>query len=181
MSKVVLGSGKLYVLPYVEADGIPDNAIIEVDDNLLGYIQGGASVKYEPTFYDVEDDLGYVKETYLTKEDVTLTSGILTWNADTLQKLTSTARVESKDGIKTLKVGGISNFENKAYVIRFTHANNGTRTTIVGSNKAGFEFAYAPDKETVINVEFKAKAQDSEGTLILYTEPDPTTQTPAGP
>ena len=175
--KIVLGSGKLYIAPYTDGDAIPDDATIETDDNLLGYIQGGASIKYEPTFYDVEDDLGYVKETFLTKEDVTLSSGILTWDGVTLQKLCSTARVStSTDGrTRTVKIGGINNFENKAYIIRFVHANNGTRTTIVGSNKAGFEFAYAPDKETVVNVEFKAKSQDTEGTLITYTEQIETT------
>ena len=43
---------------------------------------------------------------------------------------------------------------------------------IVGNNQAGFSLAFAKDKETVIDAEFKALAQDKEGTLITYIEED---------
>ena len=45
---------------------------------------------------------------------------------------------------------------------------------IVGQNQAGFSLAFAKDKETVIDAEFKALAQDDEGTLIKYIEEDQT-------
>ena len=96
MSKrIVLGSGKLYVSAYNKDAGIPEDAVIETDENLLGYISGGATLTYTPEFYEAKDDLGYVSKSYLTKEDVVFTSGILTWNADTLDKLTATGRVSS--------------------------------------------------------------------------------------
>lgn len=75
--RVVLGSGKLYVADYTGST-IPADNVIETDDNLLGYIQGGATLTYEPEFYTAEDDLGYIKRRILVKEAVTLKSGIMT-------------------------------------------------------------------------------------------------------
>lgn len=169
--KIVLGSGKLYVVEYTTT--IPEDATIETADNLIGYIQGGATLSYTPTFYEAKDDLGYVSKKFLTEEEAVLKSGIMTWNGKTLQKLCSTARVTDAANVRTVKIGGISNYDGKKYVIHFLHedeADGDIRVTIVGSNDAGFEMAFAKDKETVINAEFKAQPQDSEGTLITYKE-----------
>lgn len=173
--KIVLGSGKLYVTEF--SSEIPNDATLETTDNLLGLIQGGATLTYTPTFYEAKDDLGLVSKKYLTEEEATLTSGIMTWNGNTLAKLTSTATVteDTTKKIRTVKIGGIDNYDGKQYVIRFVHSDkqDGTiRITIVGSNEAGFEMAFAKDSETVINAEFKAQPQDNAGTLILYTEED---------
>ena len=65
MEKIVLGSGKIYVLAYT--DEIPADEVIEVDGNLLGLIQGGASLEYTPTFYEAKDDLGLVSKKILTE------------------------------------------------------------------------------------------------------------------
>lgn len=169
--KIVLGSGKLYVVEYTTT--IPEDATIETADNLIGYIQGGATLSYTPTFYEAKDDLGYVSKKFLTEEEAVLKSGIMTWNGKTLKKLCSTARVTDAASVRTVKIGGISNYDGKKYVIHFLHedeADGDIRVTIVGSNDAGFEMAFAKDKETVINAEFKAQPQDSEGTLITYKE-----------
>jgi len=47
------------------------------------------------------------------------------------------------------------------------------RVTIVGTNEAGFTIAWAKDKETVINAEFKAQPVDRDGTLIILQEAIP--------
>lgn len=52
--KIVLGSGKLYVVEFSE--NIPENAVLETEENRLGYIKGGASIEYTPTFYEAKDD-----------------------------------------------------------------------------------------------------------------------------
>lgn len=173
--KIVLGSGKLYVTTYDKTVGVPTSSKLEVDDNLIGWIQGGATLTYTPTFYTAKDDLGYVSKTFLTEEVVTLTSGVMTWNGETLAKLTATARVTEADGVRTVKIGGIDNYNGTQYVIHFLHedATDGNiRITIVGSNEAGFEMTFAKDSETVINAEFNAQPQDDKGTLVLYEEED---------
>jgi hypothetical protein len=171
--KIVLGSGKLYVTTF--ENSLPEDATLETTDNLIGYIQGGATLTYTPTFYEAKDDLGLVSKKYLTEEEAVLKSGIMTWNGSTLEKLTATSRVSEADGVRTVKIGGISNYKGTKYVIHFVHEDDqdgDIRITIVGSNEAGFEMSFAKDKETVINAEFKAQPQDNEGTLVLYKEED---------
>jgi len=171
VEKITLGSGKLYVAEY--SDSIPADDVLEVDANLLGYIQGGATLTYSPEFYTAADDLGYVAKKIITNEEVVLSSGIMTWNGATLAKLCSTARITETATLRTVKLGGVSNFDQKKYVIRFLHedsADGDIRLTIVGSNENGFEMAFAKDKETVINAEFKAMPLDAQGTLLIYAE-----------
>lgn len=172
--KIVLGSGLLYCMVFTGE--IPTNALIEVEANLLGLIQGGASVEYKPTFYEAKDDLGKVSKVILTQEEATLKSGIMTWCGNTLVKLCSTARVTEAAGKRTVKIGGVGNQTGEKYVLHFHYkdeVDGDIRVTIVGNNQAGFTFAFAKDKETVIDAEFKAQPMDNEGTLIMYEEEIP--------
>lgn len=177
MDRIVLGSGMVYIKEFTGS--IPEDTEIEKEENLLGYIQGGASLTYTPTFYEAKDDFNIVSKKFISEEAVTLKSGVMTWCGETLQKLSSTARVTEDKSTKTrtVKVGGASNYDRKKYIIHFVHkdeADGDIRVTIVGSNEAGFELAFAKDKETVINAEFKAQPCDNEGTLIIFKEIDKT-------
>ena len=53
----VLGSGELYITDFVyDVDNmpeIPDDAEIEVPENKIGHIKGGASLEYTPTVYQI--------------------------------------------------------------------------------------------------------------------------------
>jgi len=174
--KIVLGSGKLFVMVFV--DTIPTDAVLETEDNLLGLISGGASLDYKPKFYEAKDDLGLVSKTILTEEEATVKSGIMTWCGKTLTKLCATARVSEVAGKRTVKIGGVNNQDGKKYAIRFLHEDamdGDIRVTIVGNNQAGFSFKFAKDKETVVDAEFKAAPMDNEGTLIIFEEDIPTT------
>jgi hypothetical protein len=174
--KIVLGSGKLYIDEFV-GNVIPTNVLLEVEANLLGLIQGGATVEYKPSFYEAKDDLGQVSKTILTEEEVLLKSGVMTWNGNTLKKLCATARVVEAAGKRTVKIGGVGMQDGKQYVIRFVHkdaVDGDIRLTIVGTNQAGFSFQFMKDKETIVDAEFKAAPMDSEGTKIIYEEDIPT-------
>lgn len=173
--RIVLGSGKVYVAEF--AGTIPENSVLETDANLLGLIQGGATLEYKPEFYTAEDDLGLISKTIITKEEATFKSGIMTWCGKTLQKLCATARITEAENKRTVKIGGQLNDDRKSYVIHFVHedtTDGDVRVTIIGKNQAGFSLAFAKDKETVIDAEFKAAPHDSEGTLIVYEEEIPT-------
>ena len=45
--KIVLGSGKLYVTTF--SGTLPEDTALETSDNLIGLIQGGATLTYTPT------------------------------------------------------------------------------------------------------------------------------------
>lgn len=169
--RIVLGSGKLYCMEFVGA--IPADEVIETEDNRLGHIQGGATLEYKPTNYTAKDDLGLVSKTVLTEEEAIFKSGILTFNANTLNKLCATGRVIEKGNRRILKIGGTGNQSRKNYLLRFLHEDDedgNIRVTIAGKNEAGFSMAFAKDKETVIDAEFKAQPLDNEGTLIIIDE-----------
>jgi len=175
--KIVLGSGKLYIDVF-DGETIPTDLLLEVETNLLGLIQGGATLEYNPSFYEAKDDLGLVSKTVLTDEEVMLKSGIMTWNGNTLEKLCSTARVteDAVLGKRTVKIGGVGNQDGKLYVIRFVHKDaldGDIRVTIIGNNQAGFSFQFLKDKETIVDAEFKAAPMDSEGTKIIFAEDIP--------
>ncbi len=173
--RITLGSGSLYCIPYV--DTVPEVEEICVAENELGYIKGGASLEYTPTFYEAKDDLGKVVKTIITEESALLKSGILTFNGNTLTKLCDTGRV-TEDAVnkrRIVKIGGIGNAQGKKYVFCFHHkdpVDGDIWVIIVGQNQAGFTLAFAKDAETVIDAEFKCLAQDTEGTLIQYIEAD---------
>ena len=172
-----LGSGKLYIVDFTDA--IPTNETIETEENLLGLIKGGATLTYTPSYYEAKDDLGLAEKEIITAEEATLKSGILTWNGKTLEKLSATARVEEANNKRTVKIGGISKMDQKRYLLRFVYTDKkdgDVRLTICGANRAGFDLNFMPDKETVVDAEFKAKPLDEEGTLVIFEEDLPTSE-----
>lgn len=177
---IVLGSGDLF---YKEVE---DNFDIDTFDtetfcvaaNLFGCIKGGATLSYVPEMYTASDDNGDHKKTVLTSEDVTLKTGIMVFNGNTLDVLSETGRVTEDKTKKRriLKVGGLKNAKGKRYVFCFHHADKQDGdiwVIIAGNNQSGFELAFATDSETVIDVELKAlPLLDDEGTLVAYIEED---------
>lgn len=169
--EIILGSGRLY---YQEFNGtIPEDAVIETDENELGCISGGATLEYKPSYYEAKDDLGRISKEIITDEEATLKSGILTFNGKKLAVLVNTGIVTETEKKRTVKIGGVKNFDRKKYLLRFVHELNAQqkiRVTVVGSNQAGFTLAFQKDKETIVDAEFKCKPMDKEGTLIQYDE-----------
>lgn len=167
---ITLGSGDLMIKEYT--DTIPQH-IEFTEADLLGRIQGGATLEYKGTWYDAKDDTGKACKTIITEEEATLKSGVMTWNGKTLKQLCSTARVSEEGGLRTVKIGGVGNHDGKSYVICFHHEDkiDGDVWIIIrGVNQGGFSLAFAKDKETVIDAEFKCLPMDEEGTLIQYIE-----------
>lgn len=172
--RITLGSGDFYCMEYTGST-VPEKEAICVPSNLLGYIQGGATLEYKPGFYEAKDDTGVCIKVIITDEEAILKTGIMTFNANTLKTLSATGRVtDSADGkTRTLLIGGIANNDGKKYVICFHHKDpidGDIWVIIVGQNQSGFSLAFAKDKETVIDAEFKALSQDDDGTLIKYIE-----------
>jgi hypothetical protein len=167
-----LGSGHLHIQAFTNST-LPDNwdTFFNSTSNILGRIKGGASFEYSTEKTEDEDDLGYIKICEVTKENVVLTSGMMTWDADTLAKLCQTARsTTGADGMVTTKIGGLGNQTDTVWVLGFEHRSKGLRVIIVGKNNEGFTFDFKQDAATVIDCKFKAEASDSDGTLIIIQD-----------
>lgn len=170
-NKITLGSGLLYLTEFNST--LPTTDEICVEENRLGYVSGGATLEYKPTYYTAKDDLGYVSKQIITEETATLKSGVLTFNGNTLTKLTETGRVTEEGNIRTVKIGGVNNSNRKNYCICFhvkDEADGDVWVMIVGRNESGFTLSFAKDKETVIDAEFICTPMDNEGTLVYYIE-----------
>ena len=171
LTKYTLGSGHVHFEVFTGA--LPDNwnDFFSSVENLMGRIKGGCAFEYTTEKFSDSDDLGYVKIDEVTQENVTLTTGIMTWNGENLEKLCSTARVtNNSDGTVTVKIGGLANQNDTRYVIGFEHKNKDLRLVIVGHNTEGFTLNFAQDAVTVIDAKFTAEAMDDEGTLILLMD-----------
>lgn len=170
--RIILGSGKIYATEFT-GNAIPEDATIETTDNRLGHIKGGATLEYAPEFHIAKDDLGEVQKSRLVNEEVKLKTGLMTLDGNNISKLAATARVTEGSGKRTVKIGGAGNDNGKKYLIRFVHedAEDGDiRLTIVGRNESGFSLAFAKDAESVVDAEFTAFPNDTEGTLVIYEE-----------
>lgn len=169
--KITLGSGRIYVKAY--ADAMPTVEELCVDDNLLGYIKGGASLEYTQETYEEKDDLGMVSKIITTTEEALLKCGILTWNGTTLQKLLDRCQVTEAEGKRTTKIGGAGNAQGGYYAICFKHedkTDGNLWVLIKGLNTAGMTLTFATDEGTVVEPEFKALPHDEAGTLIELIE-----------
>nr|DAI44359.1 MAG TPA: hypothetical protein [Bacteriophage sp.] len=171
---ITLGSGKIYLQAFSES--MPTVDTLCVDDNLLGYIKGGASLEYTQETYEEKDDLGIVSKIITTSEEAILKCGLLTWNGKTLQKLIDRCGSTEAAGKRTTKIGGSGNAQGGYYAICFKHedpTDGNLWILIKGKNTAGATLTFASDSGTVIEPEFKALPHDDDGTLVELIEEIP--------
>lgn len=171
---ITLGSGKIYLQAF--ADAMPTVETLCKDENLLGYIKGGASLEYTQETYEEKDDLGIVSKIITTSEEALLKCGLLTWNGETLKKLVDRCGVTTASGKRTTKIGGAGNAQGGYYAICFLHEDKQDGNLwimIKGLNTAGFTLTFAADEGTVVEPEFKALPHDEAGTLIELIEEIP--------
>lgn len=171
---ITLGSGKIYLQAFSES--LPTVDTLCKDDNLLGYIKGGASLEYTQETYEEKDDLGIVSKIITTSEEAILKCGLLTWNGKTLQKLLDRCGSTEASGKRTTKIGGSGNAQGGYYAICFKHedpTDGNLWILIKGKNTAGVTLTFASDSGTVIEPEFKALPHDDDGTLVELIEEIP--------
>ena len=184
-TNLTLGSGKLYVKALANETDIGALSTYCTDGNQLGWIQGGCSINYTPSTYDVKDDLGAVSEHFITSETVTMSSGILTWNLDVLEKLinnetTGTIPATSTTGsIDYVEIGGSGLTTMDKYIVVFEAepdtAGKIRRFGLVGTCDSGLALAYQPSSETAVNVQFNAIAFGTNHKLLRIEEQNPLT------
>ena len=168
---IILGSGHIYYQEYTGT--LPDVATICTEENRLGFIKGGASIEYTMEKYEEKDDLGRRTKVITVSEEALLKLGLITWNGETLTKLTSRGKVETKDGKRITKIGGSGNSNDTNYVWCFHYedkTDGDIWVSVVGQNQAGFTMTFASDEGSLIEPEIKAVPHDDAGTLIQIIE-----------
>lgn len=167
---ILLGSGDLY-LGQVDLNATEkeiENALVNV-----GAISGGATLSYKAKFTDVKSANRGTLISFLTDEEVTFKSGVLTWNLENLSKLYP-AKFTSDTTKKRIGIGGIKNVPIN--YLRFVHTKPNGKKLILNIFKAqaqdGFDITFDSEKETVLDVEFKALAvtNKTDGNLVEIIE-----------
>lgn len=163
---MLLGSGDLYIVAY-SGGSIPADGTIETPENMIGGIKGGATVSYTPTIYSVSDDMRRMKKSLITAEEATFKTGYLSFDLGEIAQIALGSHLDTYGGKSTLAVGGGQTITE--YVLRFVHTmGNGkkVRVSMIGTPVSGFELAFSPENESVINAEFSAVPMNAEGHLF---------------
>ena len=171
---ITLGSGKIYLQAF--ATDMPTVDTLCKEENLLGYIKGGAALEYTEETYEEKDDLGFVSKVITTSEEAILRCGLVTWNGATLAKLVDRCQTTEASGKRTTKIGGAGNSQGGYFAICFLHedkTDGNLWILIKGRNTAGATLTFAADEGTVIEPEFKAMPHDDAGTLVELIEEIP--------
>ena len=79
LKTIPLGSGNVYMLPYVEGSTMPTDAQFEQNANMIGRTKNGATFNYTQTFYTAVSDDGVAKKRRLNEEVASFTWGVMTW------------------------------------------------------------------------------------------------------
>ncbi|MCS6132655.1 hypothetical protein DWV13_13620 [Clostridium botulinum] len=136
---------------------IPEHAEIEKDEHNVGHCSGGFSIDYKPEKYDVVNSYGKTVKSFITKEELTAKTGILTWALKNLALLSTAKFKEDKTKkIRTLTFGGGGSL--KTVLLRFVHEKeNGKkiRFTMIGQGGNGFSLEFN-DKELTVDSEITA-------------------------
>lgn len=153
---VLLGSGEVYMYEFT-GKAIPEHVEIETDEHNVGYCSGGFKFEYKPKKYEVKNQYGKIVKTAITEEEITCKTGILTWNLDKLELL-STAKIKADKSKKTrtLTFGGGGSLKN--VLIRFVHEKDDgkkIRFTMIGQGGNGFALDFG-EKEVTIDAELQA-------------------------
>lgn len=168
---ITIGSCKAYLT--VVEDTMPAKDDLFKEENLVGYIKGGAALEYTEETYEEKDDLGLVSKIITVSEEALVKLGLITWNGDTLAQLIDRCTVTEAEGVRTVKIGGAGNAQGKYYALGLHHEDkqDGDLWVIIkGRNTAGVTLTLATDSGTLLEPEFKAMPHDDAGTLVELIE-----------
>lgn len=168
--EIILGAGEVYITEFT-GDAIPEDTEIEKEESNVGHCSGGFSVNYKPTKYDVVNQYDKVVKSFITKEEITAKTGILTWNLKNMMMLSTAELKEEKEKKKrTLTFTGKGK-SLKTVLFRFVHVKeNGKklRFTMIGQGGSGFALEFS-SKELTIDAEISAISK-LDGFLASFEE-----------
>lgn len=168
--EIILGAGEVFLYEFNGTE-IPENEEIETPGHNVGHCQGGFTINYKPTKYDVINQYEKIVKSFITKEEISAKTGILSWALEKL-KLISTAEY-TKDATKKIKKLLFTG-KGKALttvLLRFVHEKeNGKkiRFTMIGQGGSGFALEFA-SKELTIDAEITAISK-LDGFLASFEE-----------
>ncbi|WP_418751206.1 hypothetical protein [Frisingicoccus sp.] len=168
--EILLGAGELYLSIFTGTE-LPTDAEIETEVNNVGHCSGGFTVNYKPTKYDVLNQYEKVVKSFITKEEISAKTGLLTWNLKNLEMLsTGEYAQDATKKRRSLTFTGKGR-SLKTVLLRFVHVKeNGKliRFTMIGQGGSGFAMEFA-NKEVTVDAEIAA-INKLDGFLASFEE-----------
>ena len=169
--EILLGAGEVYMYEF-NGDTIPEDSEIETDAHNVGHCSGGFTINYKPTKYDVVNQYEKVVKSFITKEEITAKTGLLTWRLENLSMLSTGEYTEDKSVKKARKLTFTGKGKSLTTVLmRFVHTKeNGKkiRFTMIGQGGSGFALEFA-SKEVTVDAEISA-INKLDGFLATFEE-----------
>lgn len=174
INRIAMGSVDVYMTAFTGTaiSDIPEDSVIETEENLIGRTKEGGEITYTTTYYNVKSDDGKASRSEMTEDSAAFSFGLITWNGNTITKLVATASATVTGTKRRTLIGGVTNVNNVIYLVRAVHKDDvkgDVRYTMLGKNVAGFAAAYKPGQETTITPNIEAEPFD-DGRLIILDE-----------
>lgn len=177
--EIILGSGEIFMYEFT-GDTIPEDKAIETEENNVGYCNSGFKIDYKPKKYDVKNQYGRVVKSFITDEQISAKTGIISWDLSKLALLsTATFKEDIEKKVRKLTFGGGGAL--KPILLRFVHEkDNGKklRFTMIGQGGNGFGLDFA-EKETSINAEIQGIEKIKNFLAVFEEEMEDAEITPA--
>ena len=168
--EIILGAGEVFIYEFNDTQ-IPENDVIETDEHNVGHCSGGFTIDYKPTSYEVLNQYEKIVKKFITKEEISAKTGIISWALDKLSLL-STAEYTVDKEKKTRKLLFTGKGKSiKTVLLRFVHTKeNGKkiRFTMIGQGGSGFALEFSA-KELVVDTEITA-INKIDGFLASFEE-----------
>lgn len=160
-NEIVLGGGAVYIMPVDGLTSLPSNEEIEgADGNSkynVGWCESGFKINYKPKTTEVYNQYDQLVKTFITREELTIKTGILSWNLDNIALLSNAQVIPATSSNMTNTVVFTGSGELKSVLVRFVYTKgNGKkiRFTMIGQGGTGFGMDFG-DKATSVNAEIK--------------------------
>ena len=150
-NEIILGAGEVYISEFT-GSAIPEDKEIETEANNVGHCSGGFTINYKPTKYDVVNQYDKIVKSFITKEEISVKTGILSWALKNLMMFSTAEYTESKEDKKRILKFTGEGKSLKTVLFRFVHTKeNGkkVRFTMIGQGGAGFALEFTSAELTI--------------------------------
>lgn len=155
--EIILGAGEVFIYEFSGAE-IPGDSVIETEEHNVGHCAGGFVIDYKPTSYEVLNQYEKIVRKFITKEEISAKTGVLSWALEKLSLLSTAEYTTDKPGKKRKLLFTGKGKSLKTVLLRFVHTKeNGkkVRFTMIGQGGSGFALEFST-KELTIDTEITA-------------------------
>ena len=168
--EIILGAGEVFVYEFTGSE-IPEDSVVETTEHNVGHCSGGFTIDYKPTSYEVLNQYEKIIKKFITKEEISAKTGVISWALEKLSLLSTAEYTVDKAQKKRKLLFTGKGKSIKTVLLRFVHTKeNGKkiRFTMIGQGGSGFALEFST-KELVVDTEITA-INKIDGFLASFEE-----------